>query len=100
MSLKQFIQEQRNLAARDGMGDPQIEKLYNELVIGLKEKISKSPFQTIFGYSLGLEPGHGFEADYLSRELARLALKDNEELKFVIGSNDSNKTIIRVSCDG
>lgn len=100
MSLKQFIQEQRNLAAKNGKGDPEIEKLYNELVDGLKERISKSPFQTVFGHSVALEQGHGFEPDYLRRELARLAVKNNEELKFDMNLDENLKTFLRVSCEG
>ncbi len=39
MNLQDFIKEQRDKAAQEGKGDPQIEIFYNQLVNGLKEKI-------------------------------------------------------------
>ncbi|PJG66016.1 hypothetical protein [Acinetobacter seifertii] len=101
MSLKQFIKEQRDQAAKEGKGDPQIENMYNQLVVGLKEKIADAPFQTSFGYSIVLEPGHGLEKEYIERELARFAVKNEEEIKFYTTFDDDKfRFFVSASCDG
>ncbi|HFF4374310.1 TPA: hypothetical protein ACGDS8_000517 [Acinetobacter baumannii] len=76
MKLNDFIKKQREIAAQQGKGEPEIERINNQLIEGLKERIADSPFQTNFGFSVVLEPGLGFEPDYLKRELARLATKN------------------------
>lgn len=101
MNLQDFIKEQRDKAAQEGKGDPQIEIFYNQLVDGLKEKIADAPFQTSFSHSICLEPGHGLEQDYIERELARLAVKNEENIKFYITLNDSNlRFYIAATCEG
>lgn len=101
MNLQDFIKEQRDKAAQEGKGDPQIEIFYNQLVNGLKEKIADAPFQTSFSHSITLEPGHGLEHTYIERELARLTVKNKENIKFYVTLNDHTLRFhISASCEG
>lgn len=81
MKLNDYIKEQREIAAQHGKGEPEIERIYNQLIEGLKERIADSPFQTMFGFSVVLEPGLGYEPEYLQRELMRLADKKAKKSK-------------------
>ncbi|MDC5098154.1 hypothetical protein OHW42_11305 [Acinetobacter baumannii] len=100
MKLNDFLKKQREIAAQHGKGEPEIERIYNQLIEGLKERIADSPFQTMFGFSVVLEPGLGYEPEYLQRELMRLAVKNGEEIKITIDFDDKQRCFITGKCEG
>ncbi|HAV4742221.1 hypothetical protein [Acinetobacter baumannii] len=47
-----------------------------------------------------LEPGLGYEPEYLQRELMRLAVKNGEEIKITIDFDDKQRFFITGKCEG